>query len=147
VWGRDWEPLTELIPTFSGPEGPARLTPGGYHAFEHVWAVKDAFEFQQSIGRRRVVARTVEQASQLKDGLASLDGLTVITPSDPAVSAGIVCVELASMSPPDAVEALRTRGVVASVTPYQTSYLRLGPSIATAPDQVDQAIAAITELV
>jgi selenocysteine lyase/cysteine desulfurase len=147
LWGSDWEQLTELIPSFSGPDGPARLTAGGYHAFEHQWAVKDAFEFQQSIGRTRVVDRTVEQASQLKDGLSGIDGLTLVTPTDPAVSAGIVCVDVAGMPPPDAVQELRARGVVASATPYQRSYLRLGPSIDTSPDQVDQAITALQEIV
>lgn len=29
LWGRDWEPLTELIPTFERPVGAGRLTPGG----------------------------------------------------------------------------------------------------------------------
>lgn len=147
LWAADWEPLTEVIPSFTGPVGPHRLTPGGYHAFEHVWATKDAFEFQSSIGRSRVVARTVEQATQLKDGLAGIAGLRVITPSDPEVSAGIVCVDVEGMPPANAVQELRTRGVVASATPYQTSYLRLGPSIATSPEQVDQAIAALEEIV
>jgi selenocysteine lyase/cysteine desulfurase len=147
LWARDWEPLTELIPSFSGPDGPARLTPGGYQAFEHQWAAKDAFEFQQSIGRAQVVERTVEQASQLKDGLSGINGLTLVTPSDPAVSAGIVCVDVAGMLPANAVQELRARGVVASATPYQRSYLRLGPSIATSPEQVDQAIAALEEIV
>jgi selenocysteine lyase/cysteine desulfurase len=147
LWGRDWAPLTELIPTFSGPEGAARLTPGGYHAFEHQWAVKDAFEFQLSIGRAEVVARTVEQATQLKEGLAGIDGLTVITPSDPAVSAGIVCVDVDGMLPADAVQELRTRGVVASATPYRQSYLRFGPSIATSPEQVNLAVAAMAAIV
>ena len=94
VWSRDWDPLTELIPTFSGPEGGARLTPGGYHDFEHRWALDEAFAFHERIGRARVVARTVEQASALKEGLAGIDGLTVVTPADPEVSAGIVCVDV-----------------------------------------------------
>jgi len=146
LWGADWAPLTEIIPSFSGPDGPARLTPGGYHAFEHQWAAKDAFELMQSIGRTRVVERTVQQATQLKEGLAGLDGLTVITPSDPAVSAGIVCVDVDSMLPANVVQELRTRGVVASATPYRTSYLRLGPSIATSPEEVDRAVAALEEI-
>ncbi len=94
-----------------------------------------------------MVERTVEQASQLKDGLGGIDGLTAITPTDPEVSAGIVCVDVAGMPPANAVQELRTRGVVASATPYQRSYLRLGPSIATSPEQVDQAIAALAEIV
>ena len=37
--------------------------------------------------------------------------------------------------------------IVASATPYRTSYLRLGPSIATTPEQVDAAIKAVCGLV
>ena len=74
VWGRDWAPLTELIPTFSGPVGGARLSPGGYHDFEHRWALTEAFAFHERIGRDRVVARTVEQATALKEGLAGSTG-------------------------------------------------------------------------
>ena len=49
--------------------------------------------------------------------------------------------------PPDFVFKLREQGVVGSSTPYATSYVRLGPSIATNPDQVDQAIEAVSSLV
>jgi hypothetical protein len=45
------------------------------------------------------------------------------------------------------VQSLRDQGVVASATPYRTSYLRLGPSIATTTEQVDTAIAAVNGLV
>jgi selenocysteine lyase/cysteine desulfurase len=147
VWGRDWAPLTELIPTFSGPGGARRLTPGGYHDFEHRWAVSEAYAFHQRIGRSAVVQRTVEQATRLKEGLAGIDGITVVTPSSPELSAGIVCVDVRGMPPANAVQGLRSRGVVASATPYAVSYLRLGPSIVTTPEQVDDAVAAIAELV
>lgn len=145
VWGADWDRLTELIPSF-GPEHPAgRLTPGGYHDFEHRWALTEGFAFQERIGRAAVVGRTVEQASRLKEGLA--DGpATLVTPLDPDVSAGIVCVDVPSVPPPDAMVALRGQGIVASVTPYATSYLRLGPSIVTNPDEVDAAVAAVAAL-
>ena len=146
VWGRDWAPLTELIPTFSGPQGGARLSPGGYHDFEHRWALSEAFAFHERIGRDRVVARTVVQATALKEGLAGVDGITVVTPADPQVSAGIVCVDVSGMLPANAVLELRERGVVASATPYQQSYLRLGPSIITTPAEVEAAVAAVAEL-
>ena len=146
VWSRDWGPLTEIIPSFSGPDGGLRLTPGGYHDFEHRWALDQAFAFHDRIGRSRVVARTVEQETQLKEGIAAIDGLRLVTPQDPEVSAGIVCLEVPSMLPGDAVARLRERGVVASATPYATSYLRLGPSIVTTPEQVDAAVAAVSYL-
>ncbi|WP_028636754.1 aminotransferase class V-fold PLP-dependent enzyme [Nocardioides sp. URHA0032] len=142
VWAASWSPLTEIIPSFT-PESPAgRLTPGGYHSFEHRWALADGFAFQQRIGRGAVVQRTVEQASRLKEGLADT-AVTLITPADPAVSAGIVCVDVSGTMSANAVLALREQGIVASATPYRTSYLRLGPSIVTTPDQVDAAVAAV----
>jgi selenocysteine lyase/cysteine desulfurase len=147
LWGRDWDLLTELIPSFSGPVDGARLSPGGYHDFEHRWALTEAFAFHERIGRDRVVARTADQASALKQGLAEIEGITVVTPADPEVSAGIVCVDVRGMLPANAVMGLRERGIVASATPYRQSYLRLGPSIVTSPEEVDAAVAAVAEIV
>ena len=50
------------------------------------------------------------------------------------------------MLPGNAVMALREQGIVASATPYRTSYLRLGPSLVTTPEQVDAAIGAVATL-
>ena len=148
LWGRSFGPLTEVIPTFSDPASPAgRLTPGGYHSFEHRWAAADAFGFMSAVGRDRLVARTAEQATRLKEGLAGIAGLTLKTPMSPDLSAGIVCFDVAGQRPPDFVFKLREQGVVGSSTPYATSYVRLGPSIATNPEQVDQAIEAVSALV
>jgi selenocysteine lyase/cysteine desulfurase len=146
VWGADWAPLTEIIPTFTPRPAGGRLSPGGYHDFEHRWALSEGFGFQQRIGRAAVVQRTVEQATQLKEGLAG-SGVTVITPVDPDVSAGMVCLDVPGLPPANAVMTLREQGIVASATPYLTSYLRLGPSIVTAPEQVDAAIDAVSALV
>src|SRR3954462_1860680 len=63
---RGWESLLPIIPSyidgsnwqawFSGvdPEGPipaSRITPGGHEAFEHLWALTQAFGFQHWIGK------------------------------------------------------------------------------------------------
>ena len=147
LWGRDWAPLMELIPSFTPDQGSGRMTAGGYHAFEHRWALADAFDFMAQLGRDRAVTRTAEQATQLKQAIAGLDGTTLVTPADPALSAGIVCLDVRGTQPANAVHALREQGIVASATPYRVSYLRLGPSIVTAPEQVDAAADAIGSLV
>ena len=99
LWGRDWGPLTELIPSFSGFDQGARHSPGGYHAFEHRWALDQAFAFHQKVSRAAAVQRTVEQATQLKEGLAGAQGIRVVTPADPEVSAGIVCLDVEGLPP------------------------------------------------
>jgi selenocysteine lyase/cysteine desulfurase len=149
LWGRAWDRVATTIPTFSAPHfapGP-HATPGGFHSFEHRWAVPDALAFQAAIARDRVEERTLSQARQLKEGLADIAGVTVVTPMSPDLSAGIVCLQLDGVQPWDAVSRLRAdHRVVASVTPYDDPYLRLGPSIVTSPDEVDRVVEAVAAL-
>jgi selenocysteine lyase/cysteine desulfurase len=146
LWGKDWTALDPVIPTFSfGGQG-AAFTPGGYHSFEHRWALREAFDFHTRIGTDKITERITVQASQLKEGLAGIPFVRMITPDDPAVSAGIVCCEIDGMGPFNAVVALRQAGVVASVTPYEQQYLRFGPSIVTTPAEMDEVVAAVRAL-
>lgn len=142
LWGKSWDALDPVIPSFSAAE----FTPGGYHSFEHRWAVREAFELHRSVGRDRIAERIAVQATQLKKGLATIPSVTVITPDDPALSAGIVCCEVDGMDAYTATVSLRAAGVVASVTPYQQQYLRFGPSIVTTPEQMDKVVAAVGSL-
>jgi selenocysteine lyase/cysteine desulfurase len=161
VWGKAeaWDQLDIIIPpfeqsSFAGwlqggtPDGEPglRATPGGYHTFEHRWALAEAFDFHQAVGRTRVAERISEQATQLKEGLAEMGAVRVVTPASPDVSAGIVCVNVEGFDSADVVERLRQQGLSGSVTPYRESYARFGPGIVTTPDQVDDLVAAIDGL-
>ncbi|MGE5828410.1 MAG: aminotransferase class V-fold PLP-dependent enzyme [Micromonosporaceae bacterium] len=161
LWGRAtaWPQLTPVIPSFTaasigawqegslphGPAGPA-ATPGGYHSFEHRWALAEAFALHQTIGMDRIAQRTRTLATALKDGLADLSGVTLRTPRSAELSAGIICCEVRGYRPREAVARLRAAGVSASVTPYATSYLRFGPSILTDESDVEVTIAAVRTL-
>ncbi|WP_425568226.1 hypothetical protein [Nonomuraea rubra] len=99
-----------------------------------------------AIGKDRVRARTQELATRLKAGLAGIPHVRLATPTAPDLSAGLVCCSVAGMEPFEAVERLRERKVIASVTPYNPSLLRFGTSIVTGPEQVDQAVKAVEGL-
>jgi selenocysteine lyase/cysteine desulfurase len=116
------------------------------HRFEHRWSLADAFDLHGGIGRTRIAERTREFAGQLKEGLAAMSGVELITPIDPELSAGIVCFEIAGMPAREAVDRLAEQRVVASVTPYIPEYVRLGPSIANDPEDVDVALRAVRAL-
>jgi selenocysteine lyase/cysteine desulfurase len=162
VWGRReaWDAIAPTIPPFAaehfvawaggvapaGTDPGASNTPGGYHSFEHRWAVAEAFRFHLDIGTAAVAQRTREQATQLKAGLADLAGVEVVTPADPGHSAGIVCASVGQAAPAGVVGSLLHRGIAASVTPYRESYLRFGPSIVTSPDEVDAVLDAMRDL-
>ncbi|WP_447978851.1 aminotransferase class V-fold PLP-dependent enzyme [Candidatus Nitrospira bockiana] len=162
VWGRPeaWPVANPIIPTFNEtayriwmedlPPQPvpigAIMTPGGFHSFEHRWALSEAFRFHLAIGKTRVTERIHALNEQLKEGLQRLPGVTLRTPRSRTLSAGITCFELAGWKPEDAVEALRRQGIMASVTPYATRYIRLAPSLVTSPEEVDRCLAAVREL-
>jgi selenocysteine lyase/cysteine desulfurase len=161
VWAAPhaWERLAPTIPSFDGrayfawiegraptdtPPGPL-MTPGGFHSFEHRWALREAFGFHDELGGRSGVAETTHAlASRLKEGLAEIAGVAVKTPSARELSAGLVCAEAASASPPEIVDRLRDEHqVIASVTPYEMAYVRFGPSVANSEEDVDRALEAV----
>ena len=165
VWatGGAWERLRPTIPSFAGDAyaawlfgglptevAPGQLnTPGGFHSFEHRWALAEAFGVHAGeLGGRATVAETTHAlAARLKEGLAEIDGVTVKTPTDEALSAGLVCAELQAMPAGEAVDRLREEHqVIATVTPYATEYLRFGPTVANTEADVDAALAAVAAI-
>ena len=121
-------------------------SPGGYHSFEHRWALPEAFALHAELGRGEVAARTEELATRLKEGLSENPQVTLATPMDPELSAGLVCLDAGGRQPGEIVDLLREEHqVVASVTPYATEYVRFGPSIVNSEEDVDAAVAAVNE--
>jgi selenocysteine lyase/cysteine desulfurase len=129
----------------SSPPGPA-MTPGGFHAFEHVWALPAAFAFHERIGKARVAARVRELATRLKAGLADVRGVRLVTPGARELSAGLVCADIAGVEPGDAVRRLAAVGISASVTPYAERHVRLGCGLAVDEADVDAAVAAVAKV-
>jgi isopenicillin-N epimerase len=149
VWGRStaWDAVDPTIPTFSGTATPgAEMTPGGFHSFEHRWALAEAFRLHLRIGKGRVARRIHALNMRLKAGLASMSHVTLVTPQSSALSAGIVCFSVDRMSPAAVIDALRRRRIVATVTPYDPPYARLAPGLFNTPADVDRALRAIRSL-
>jgi selenocysteine lyase/cysteine desulfurase len=130
----------------SGDLDGARLTPGGFHTFEHRWALPEAFEFHEAIGRARVETRIRTLVARLRAGLSDVPGVTVRTPAARSLSAGLVCFDVAGRDPADVVARLAARRIVASVTPYARRHVRLGPGIVNSVEDVDTAVRAVAAL-
>jgi len=162
LWGRTdaWDIAQPTIPTWEPgvfyshvgwrerPEiGDGQLmTPGGYHAFDHTWALDSAFDMHASLGKVRIAQRIHDLNTQLKLGLRAMRHVTLATPMSPDLSAGIVCFEVQGLSAEAVVTALGDKGIIASRTPYRRQYARLCPSLLTSPDDVDHSLAAIRAL-
>lgn len=162
IWGRPeaWKQLVPIVPSFHafdaylawqddrrpGPTHAAMVSPGGFKAYEHQWAMVEAFQFHQRIGPARVAGRIAALNSRLKDGLAAMPHMVLHTPRDPALSAGITCFDVKGMKPDEVVRNLLERRVVASTSPYKVSVARLAPSLVNDEAQVDAALDALASL-
>jgi selenocysteine lyase/cysteine desulfurase len=163
LWGRSdrWALLRPTIPSFySAPAWEAwfkdepdthpttayDVSPGGFTAYEHQWAMSAAFKFHERIGRARVASRIRELNDQCKAGLAGIKKITLHTPRDPSLSAGLVAFEVQGLGPDDVVKRLLARNIVASTSPYRASYARLAPSLLNDPTEVDAALRAVREI-
>jgi len=163
LWGQTdrWARLRPTIPTFASleafnawmrgdtnprPVTAYDVTPGGFHAYEHQWAMSAAFKLHEAIGRPRASGRIRDLNTRLKDGLAAMQQVKLRTPRDPAMSAGLVCFEVAGTSNADVVRRLLGKRIVASTAPYAKDYVRLSPSLVNNEAEVDAALRAVAEI-
>lgn len=154
-----WERMAPMIPTFdvrafaawiagqpptTVPPGPL-MTPGGYHSFEHRWALPQAFEHHADLGGPAEVAgRTRALAARMKRGLKEISGVRVKTPDDEELSAGLVCAAVPALPAFLIVDRLlEEHRVIASVTPYAWRFVRFGPTATNTEAEVDWALEAV----
>jgi selenocysteine lyase/cysteine desulfurase len=156
VWASPaaWSIVDPIIVSFdlmwrSGPPEhlprAAMMTPGGFHSFEHRWALEPAFRFHLALGKAKVAARVHELNRQVKEGLAKQPRVKLATPMADEVSAGINCFTVDGQTPAQTVNRLRAKGVVASVTPpfYSPPYARLSAGLVTVESDVERALGAV----
>ncbi len=96
IWARDatWGVVRPTVPSFESfelytawtqdkaPSLPTHapwVSPGGFHAYEHQWALPAAFRFHQKIGRKRIADRIHALNDQCKEGLARMPHVTLYT--------------------------------------------------------------------
>ena len=158
---KNWGKIRPTIPTFydvepfaawederppAAPTSIGPVSPGGFKAYEHQWAMTEAFEFHQRIGRKRVAERIAALNTQCKEGLAKIPKVKLLTPKDPALSAGLVAFEVEGQSASQTVHKLHAKKVVASSSPYKISKARLAPSLVNDEREVEAALRAVREI-
>ena len=81
--------VTPSEPTFSeDTDFATSMSPGGYHAFEHRWALDEAFKLHLELGKAEVQTRIHQLNSYLKQRLQAHAQIELVTPVDPQLSAG-----------------------------------------------------------
>ncbi|MBA3771358.1 MAG: aminotransferase class V-fold PLP-dependent enzyme [Ramlibacter sp.] len=163
VWGKasSWALVQATIPSLMArepsnawresraPKGPTEaswLSPGGFLAYEHLWAVAEAFRFHERIGRTRVSNRILELNGWLKEGLAGMKLVRLHSPQRPELSAGFVSFDVIGVPPREVVQRLRQVGVIASGSPYGVPCARFSAGIVNSEDDIERALTAVQSL-
>ena len=158
IWGSDraWQQCEAVIPSFSAsydvwlgettldkvPVG-EHMTPGGFHSFEHRWALPVAFELHLKLGKAKVQERVHQLNTQTKEGLAKMSHVRLYTPLSAALSSGLVCFDVAGIAPEQVVKRMHGKGIIMSNTPYRQTYARFAPSLINNEEEIDRALAEI----
>jgi len=164
VWAKAdvWPLLQPSIPSFSGdaypmwmgviPKAPLKpaltMTPGGFHSYEHRWALADAFKWHGALGKAKVAARIHALNRQFKEGVAKMTGVKLHTPMADEASAGIVTFEVAGFGDlREVVKKLGERKIVSSVTPYRLPrFSRVSFGILNSEADVEAVLKGVREL-
>jgi selenocysteine lyase/cysteine desulfurase len=164
LWGRrdGWSELRPTIPSFDPdehqtwdawtrrtalpPTEASFLSPGGFLAFEHLLALPAAVEFHRSIGRDRIAARIRELNTIFRESVAKIGGVTLHTPRDPELSAGLSCFEIAGLKPEEVVNRLAAKRIRTSSSPYRVSYARVAAGIMNFPEEIETVLREIRTL-
>ena len=162
LWGKKdaWDMVTPTIPAFSEmsygmwlgfvPEGKMNFsdlcTPGGFHSYEHRWALNEAFDFHLRIGKDKIEARTHQLSTMLKEGMKEMKHIKLHTPVSASLSAGINCFEVDGMKPEDVVKKLHGKNIIGNTTPYRKVYARLTPSIVNSEAEVKACLDALAKI-
>ena len=146
------ERVGEIWPSVVAPGWGHRVEPEvrGARKFESLGQRDDAclaavgttIDFHDLVGPARVEARVMELAAALKHGLRSA-GLSLVTPGDPALSAGVSVIDVPEKARPRVADALyREHGIAGSTS----GGLRLCPHVYNTLEHVERAVRAVASL-
>lgn len=161
IWGNDnaWARNEAVIPSFSAsydvwlgnidqnkvPMG-EHMSPGGFHSFEHRWALPEAFKLHMQLGKANVQNRIHQLNTQTKKGLAKMSHIKLYTPLATDMSSGLVCFDVDGYKAEDVVHKLHDKGIIMSNTPYKNTYARFAPSLINNEQEIELALAEIQAL-
>ena len=158
IWGNEyaWGMSEAVIPSFSrsydvwlGNATPDQvpvgehMSPGGFHSFEHRWALPAAFDLHLQLDKSKVQNRIHQLNTQTKEGLAKMPHIKLYTPMSSELSSGLVCFDVEGMHPDEVVKRMHAKGIIMSSTPYPVSYARFATSLLNNEDEIERALAEI----
>jgi selenocysteine lyase/cysteine desulfurase len=111
-----------------------------------VSAVATAVDFHRILGYDNVEARTAALAAALKEGLAGIDKVKLVTPMDPRLSGGVVVSQIAGLDRAKMGALVKDLYEKYGIAGAATGGLRLSPHIYNSMADMQLAVRAVREL-
>ncbi|VVN77144.1 Isopenicillin N epimerase [Pseudomonas fluorescens] len=139
--------VTPTIPTFSeATTFSTIMTPGGYHSFEHRWALDEAFKLHLELGKAEVQARIHALNTYAKNRLLELPQIELVTPKSPAMSAGFTFFRIKDRDCEKvALQLMQNRVVCDSVDRDVGPVIRIAPGLLNTENDIDRFMALLNK--
>jgi len=128
----------------------SKLDPSGQRSDALLFALDEALNFNNRIGRTRIERRIKVLSARLKQELAKVPGVKVHTPADPYLSAGLTAFSMGGSLEPRLVEYLREKhNLVVRTTgnPQAGTYgIRVSTPIYISTKEVDMVVEGVRTL-
>ncbi|MHC8406527.1 pyoverdine-tailoring periplasmic protein PvdN [Pseudomonas sp. TMB3-21] len=140
--------VTPTIPTFSeATTFSTIMTPGGYHSFEHRWALDEAFKLHLELGKAEVQARIHALNTYAKNRLLEDPRVELVTPKSPDLSAGFTFFRIKDHECEKIVaQLMQNRVVCDSVDRDVGPVIRIAPGLLNTENTIDRFIAVLSQI-
>ncbi|MCX2899987.1 aminotransferase class V-fold PLP-dependent enzyme [Pseudomonas mandelii] len=140
--------VTPTIPTFSEATAFSTImTPGGYHSFEHRWALDEAFKLHLELGKAEVQARIHGLNTYAKNRLLERPQIELVTPASPQLSAGFTFFRIKDRDCEKvAAQLMENRVVCDSVDRDVGPVIRIAPGLLNSEHEIDRFMALLGKL-
>ena len=163
IWGslKGWEKIIPIMTSFKAeafwpwfnkkkPDDSCPkawlCTPGGFQAYEHRWALGEAFNFHLLIGKKAISDRIHSMNSYCKEQMRHVPRVRLYTPDEVDLSSGMICFEVEGMDPAVVVEKFLERNIIIGQTPYCHTLCRFTPGILNDWTDLDRALSVLRDL-
>ena len=139
--------VTPTVPTFSEDTNFATtLSPGGYHSFEHRWALNEAFKLHLELGKAEVQARIHGLNDYLKERLREHPQIELVTPSSPELSAGFTFFRIKEQNSARVAAYLMENRVVSDAVHRDAGpVIRTAPGLLNTETEIDRVMALLNK--
>lgn len=139
--------VTPMVPTFSQDNNFATtMTPGGYHAFEHRWALDEAFKLHLQLGKAQVQARIHQLNDELKGQLLAHPQIELVTPRSPALSAGFTFFRVKGQDSGEvAAHMMKNRVVIDAVERDVGPVVRTSPGLLNTSTEIQRFMTLLSQ--